>query len=111
MEHAEVEFMNAFVALVCGDRDELDECASVIADMSDRGANPIAFRMYLMLEQGIAAIEGRLVEAEALSIEQWEAWSSFNLPEAITYRGVEQFAVKREQGRLAEISPAWGEYV
>jgi hypothetical protein len=57
-----------------------------------------------------AADELRLVEAEALSIEQWRVWRPMNLAEAITYRAVQQFAGKREQGRLAEVVPAWREY-
>ena len=108
---AEADLMNGFAALACGDGAEARACVASLDERGRGGANPTAFRMGLLLSQMMSAVEGRLVEAEALSIEQWQAWQAMSVAEAVTYRSVEQFAVRREQGRLAEIVPLWRDYL
>jgi hypothetical protein len=59
----------------------------------------------------LATSEGRLVEAEALSIEAYKVWNDAGMPEALVYRAVASVAIRREQGRLAEIIDPWSRHV
>jgi hypothetical protein len=65
----------------------------------------------LLARQMITTVEGRLVEAEALSIEQFEVGRKVGTAEAVTYRATEQLAVRREQDRIGEIIPAWSAFL
>ena len=97
---------NAFNSMLLNDGDALRVHAARLAEMAEGGRNNVALRVSLLVDQMIASLEGRLVEAEARSIEQFDVWRKAGSPEAITYRGVQAFAVRREQGRLAEMLPA-----
>jgi hypothetical protein len=96
---------SAFFALAVGDGDELRAHAARLTALAEGDAT--AHRAGFIIDQMTATISGRLVEAEALSQEQYDLWRRAGMPEAITYRSVEQLAVKREQDRLAEIIPGW----
>jgi class 3 adenylate cyclase len=95
--------INGFCALARGDA-ELHR-SSVVA-VSELGA--IAVRPAFLMDQSLAMREGRLVEADALSLEQFEVWRTGGLTrEAVTYRATQQFGARREQGRLAEVISGW----
>ncbi len=108
---AEAELMNGFAAIACGDGAESRACTTALNELSAGGGIRLRCECRFFLAQMISALEGRLVEAEALSLEQWEAWQTVNLAEAITFRSVQRYAGKREQGRLAEIVSQWHEYL
>jgi predicted ATPase/class 3 adenylate cyclase len=108
---AAMHLQSFFITLICGDGGEARAHAGALAQLTADGRNPLALRMLLFAEQMIATIEGRLIEAEALAIEQFELWRRAGMPEAYTYRATEQLGVRREQGRLAEIVPGWQRHV
>ncbi len=107
---AAMYLQNFFAVYICGDGAQARAHADALAQLHADG-NPVALRMLLMAEQMLATLEGRLIEAEALSIEQFDVWRKAGIAEAITYRSTEQLAVRREQGRLAEIIPGWQRFV
>lgn len=107
---AATHLQNFFVVFICGDGAQARAHADALAQLHADG-NPLALRVLLMAEQMLATVEGRLIEAEALSIEQFEVWRKAGIPEALTYRSTEQLAVRREQGRLADIVSGWQRFV
>jgi len=98
-----------FFSLTNNDGDGLRAHAARLADLAE-SMHGTPLRIMLLADQMIATIEGRLVEAEALSLEQFAVWRKAGMPEAITYRATEQLAVRREQGRLVEIIPNWSAF-
>ena len=95
--------INGYFALVIGDAERHRSC---VAAVSAFGA--IAVRPAFLMDQSLAMREGRLVEAEALSLEQFESWRTGGMTaEAVTYRATQQFGVRREQGRLGEVTSGW----
>jgi class 3 adenylate cyclase len=102
---------NAFISLCRNDGAALRAHTARLMEIAEEGRNNVAVRMALLVNQMIATIEGRLVEAEARSIEQFEVWRKAGAPEAVTYRSVEELAVRREQGRVAERLPAYARYL
>ena len=105
-----MRLVNFFLAFADCDGDQLRAHSDALSKISVDTRNPMALRVRLLAEQMIAVLEGRLIEAEALSIEQFERWRTVGLAEAITYRGVEHLAVRREKGRIAEVIPAWSAF-
>ncbi len=108
---ATMQLFNAFYAFVVGDGEQLRTHAAALAETSAGGRNNLALRGSLLIEQMIAAVDGRLLEAKALSVEQFEVWQNTSPAEAFTYRAVETVVIRREQGRLGESIPAWTEFV
>jgi class 3 adenylate cyclase len=108
---AAMHLQSFFTTFMSGDGARARSHAEALARMNADGRNALALRMLLMAEQMIATVEGRLIEAEALSIEQFDVWRKAGIAEAGTYRATEQVAVRREQGRLAEIIPGWKQHV
>ena len=100
-----------FFAITHNDGDALRANTPRVWPSWPRRCAGTSLRVMLLADQMIATIEGRLVEAEALSIEQFAVWRKAGMPEAITYRATEQLAVRREQDRLAEIIPNWSAFV
>lgn len=107
---ASTELQAAFTALVAGDGAEFRAHAATLGALASDTQSFVARRMHLFLAPMLAAIDGRLVESEALSREQFEVWTRSGMPEAITYRATTALALRREQGRLAEIVDAWDEF-
>ncbi len=70
----------------------------------------VALRMFLLIKRMLTLIEGRITQARALALEQYGHWINVSSSEALTYRGVQDFASKREQGRLESTIPAWSEF-
>jgi class 3 adenylate cyclase len=101
---------SGFVAFTIGDGDELRAHAAMLDTMAADGRNPVALRMFLLIKQMIVLIEGRVTEARALALEQYGHWVGVSPLEALTYRGVQDFVAKREQGRLEWVVPAWAEF-
>jgi len=97
----------AFYALILSDGKQLRSQAADLAQMSRAMQSSALVRSTLLVEQMIATIDGRLVEARALAQEQFNLWSKVNEAEAIIYRGTENLAIAREEGRLARLLPAW----
>jgi class 3 adenylate cyclase/tetratricopeptide (TPR) repeat protein len=92
-----------FLCVVAGDRRALLDTTRRIEQLATEQQHPVAARMVLFVNQHIAAVDGRLAEAEALSAEQYEAFRSAGLPGAETYRSIQRYALRREQGRLGEL--------
>jgi class 3 adenylate cyclase len=101
---------NAFFAFCVGDGDEFRRQVAALDAMAGGGRNPVALRMFLLIKQMLTLIEGRVTEARALALEQYGHWINVSASEALTYRGVQDFASKREQGRLESTIPAWSEF-
>lgn len=101
----------AFSALILGDREALLAAAARLDRLAIERQHPLTARSLLFIAQHIAAVDGRLAEAEALSAEMYQSWHAAGIPEAVTYRSTQRFAVRREQGRLAEIVPVFRAFV
>jgi class 3 adenylate cyclase len=98
-----MSIINGYYALTIGDAERHRSC---VAAVSALGA--LAVRPAFLMDQSLAMREGHLVEAEALSLEQFEAWRAGGMTaEAVTYRATQQFGVRREQGRLGELISVW----
>jgi hypothetical protein len=98
-----------FFAITHNDRDALRGYSARLAELAE-SLHGTSLRIMLLADQMIATLEGRLVEAEAISIEQFAVWRRAGMPEAVTYRATEQLAVRREQGRLADIIANWSAF-
>jgi class 3 adenylate cyclase/tetratricopeptide (TPR) repeat protein len=66
---------------------------------------------HIVVPQMLAVMEGRLVEAEALCNEMFQVSRAISPQEALTWGAIMQLAVRREQGRLAELAPLWSMFV
>ena len=99
--------LSGFYALGALDGDALRTAAAELGAMAESTRNGAARRMQLLLDQMIATIDGRLVEAQSLSIELVRAWSAAGMPEATTYQGTTGVATRREQARLDQIIEGW----
>ena len=104
---ASTELQSAFSAFVAGDGTGFRAHAGNLGALAAEKQSSVARRMHLFLAPMLAAIDGHLVESDALSREQFEVWSRAGMPEAVTYRATTTLAIRREQGRLAEIVDAW----
>ncbi len=104
---ASTELQSAFSAFVAGDGAGFRAHAGNLGVLAAEKQSSVARRMHLFLAPMLAAIDGHLVESDALSREQFEVWSRAGMPEAVTYRATTTLAIRREQGRLAEIVDAW----
>jgi class 3 adenylate cyclase len=111
VRQASLELQSFFAGIVLGDGDALRRHAQRLADLRTHTQNHAAFRMQLLVDQMIATIEGRLVEADALSRELFDVWRRAGMPEATTYRATTSLAVGREQGRLAATVRGWEAFV
>jgi class 3 adenylate cyclase len=60
----------------------------------------------IVFPQMLATLEGRLVEAEALTVEMAHA-SAIAPQERLAYTAIGQLGIRREQGRLAELVPVF----
>lgn len=103
--------MAGFYALMVNDGDGLRAYAGELAAMAEQAGVGSARRMQLLIGQMIATIEGRLVEAQALSVELFRAWSAAGMPEAVTYQGTTGVGTRREQGRLGQIVEGWSGFL
>jgi hypothetical protein len=99
--------MSGFYALGACDGDALRTASADLGMMAEATRNGAARRMQLLLDQMIATIDGRLVEAQSLSIELFRAWTDAGMPEATTYQGTTGVATRREQSRLDQIIDGW----
>jgi hypothetical protein len=72
----------------------------------ENSASPAAAVNRIVFPSMLATLEGRLVEAEALSVEILQA-PGIAPEEILAYAALMQLAVRREQGRLAEVVPIW----
>lgn len=72
-----------------------------------RGAAPNVVIGLIVAPQMVATMDGRLVEAEALSREILSVTGGISPQEALVYAATMQLAVRREQGRLAELASFW----
>lgn len=100
---ATLQSQAASYALIDGDGVHLRAQAGALSDTSGGGRNQVAERARLQFEQVVATLEGRLSDAEALSIEGAELRRVTGLSGADKVRGAEQLAIRREQGRLDEV--------
>jgi predicted ATPase/class 3 adenylate cyclase len=98
-----------FYAIVGNDGAALRRHAGELGVLAER-ARP-AYRMQLLLDQMVATLDGRLVEAQSLSVELFRSWSAAAMPEAVTYQGTTGVATRREQCRLAQIVDSWTAYL
>jgi hypothetical protein len=98
------------MAVVAGDGAAYRTLTAVMADHALRCRTFFAEQTRILHHQILAGVEGRLVEAEALATEHFELLRPFNLQEAIGMTGVMQVSVRREQGRVGEIIPAWATF-
>ncbi len=96
----------AFGALIVGDGEQLRTHTAALSQTAAGGQNQIAFRAELLLGQCIATLEGRLVDAEALSREVSDTWRMTGLAETAAGRAVAHIALRREQSRLPELIAA-----
>ena len=96
----------AFGALIAGDGEQLRTHTAALSQTAAGGQNQIAFRAELLLGQCIATLEGRLVDAEALSREVSDTWRMTGLAETAAGRAVAHIALRREQSRLPELIAA-----
>jgi class 3 adenylate cyclase len=71
------------------------------------GTAPYVVIGRIVAPQMMATMEGRLVEADALSLEILDVTGAISPVEALVYAATMQLAVRREQGRLAELVPVW----
>jgi hypothetical protein len=83
----------------------------VAAALAEGDALPGQSLYRILVPQMIATMEGRLVEAEALCNEMFQESRAISPQEALVYGAVMQLAVRREQGRLAELAPLWSTFV
>jgi hypothetical protein len=95
-----------FFAIADNDGHALRDYAARLAALAETMRGGV-LRLMCLADQLVATLEGRLIEAEAISIEQFALSRGAGLAEAITYRAVQQMTVRREQDRLAEIIRAW----
>ncbi len=107
---ATTELLAAFSALVVGDGDAFRMHAGTLGALAADRQSFAARRMHLFLAPTLALLDGHLVESDALSREQFEVWTRAGMPEAVTYRATTTLAIRREQGRLAEIVDAWDQF-
>jgi hypothetical protein len=81
---------------------------AVLAEMDElHGTAPRVVIGRIVAPQMMAMMEGRLVEADALSLEILNVTGAISPVEALVYAAIMQLAVRREQGRLAELVPVW----
>jgi class 3 adenylate cyclase/tetratricopeptide (TPR) repeat protein len=102
---------SGFIAMALGDRMRQEQLMERLERLYAKHSHPITERMMLFLAQHQSAIDGRLAEAEALSAEQYQAWTAAGIPEAGTYGTMQRFTLRREQGRLHEVVPRLSEFV
>jgi signal peptidase I len=96
----------AFCALIGGDGENLRTQIAALSETSAGGQNQIALRAQLLLDQTIAILEGRLDEADALSIEASDLGRLTGLTETDSMVAMNRLALRREQVRLPELIPA-----
>jgi hypothetical protein len=101
----------AFSTLVLSDGAGFRGHVERLRELAEATQNGVARRMLLLVEQMLMVNDGRLVEAQALSVELFEVWSAAGIPEATTYQGTTGMATRREQGRLAQIIDAWSAFL
>jgi class 3 adenylate cyclase len=102
---------SAFFALMVNDGDGFRHHVARLKELGDATPNSAPRRMQLLVEQMLMTVEGRLVEAQSLSIELFRVWSAAGMPEAVTYQGTTGVATRREQGRLAQIIDGWSAFL
>ncbi len=93
---------SGFLALTCGDRTTLDAVMARVEREMEVHRHPTAVRMSLFMATHIAAVDGRLAEAAALSAEQYAEFRRAGLPGAETYRSIQYYASRRESDRLRD---------
>jgi class 3 adenylate cyclase len=93
---------NLVAAAVLNDGDAFRSFTSAVSELA--GATPAMTVNRIVFPQMLASMEGRLVEAEALSLEMLHV-RGIAPQEALAYAAVMQLGVRREQGRLAEMVP------
>jgi len=101
----QVRFGACFRALILGERGALLSALAELERLAAERQHPLTGRSLLFAAQHLAAVDGRLAEAAALSAEQYESWRAAGVAEASTYRSVQQFVAAREQARLAIAVP------
>jgi class 3 adenylate cyclase len=101
----------AFGSLALNDGDAFRGHTERLRELVDGTQNGVARRMLLLLEQMLMVNDGRLVEAQSLSVELFQVWSAAGMPEAVTYQGTTGLATRREQGRLAQIIDGWNAFL
>jgi hypothetical protein len=100
-----------FFALTLNDGPGVRDHVARLRELADTAQNNIARRGRLLIEQMVATIDGRLVEAQSLSVEMFRVWSAAGMPEAVTYQGTTGVATRREQGRLVQIIDGWSAFL
>jgi hypothetical protein len=108
---ASTQLNAAFFALTLNDGAGLRDHLARLKELAETTQNNMARRMQLLIEQMLETVDGRLVEAQSLSIELFRVWSAAGLPEAVTYQGTTGVATRREQGRLAQIIDGWSAFL
>jgi signal peptidase I len=100
---ATMQHQAAAYAFIEGDGPQLRSRLTALDGSSDHGANQVAVRAQLLWAQTIATLEGRLTDAEDLSIEAVDLRRRTGLVDADKVRRTEQLAIRREQSRLDEV--------
>jgi class 3 adenylate cyclase len=105
------DLQGMFLEISLGDGEAMRHHARGLAELYATTRNASVFRMLLLVDQMFATIEGRLVEADALSVELFTNWRRAGMPEAFTYRATTSLGSGRELGRLAAVLPGWQSFV
>jgi predicted ATPase/class 3 adenylate cyclase/tetratricopeptide (TPR) repeat protein len=83
-----------------------------VARMAEEAPRSLMWaRGHLLAAQVLAVIEGRLVEADALSLELYDVWRTSGMVEAAVYRATTMLGVRREQARLESVIDGWRAFV
>ncbi|MGH9018919.1 MAG: hypothetical protein ACRDY1_14305, partial [Acidimicrobiales bacterium] len=96
----------AAYAVLAGDGADLRRQEAALAVTSDGGRHQVARRAQLLVARTVATLEGRMAEADELSIEGRDLRRKTGLVEAERLRTMELAAIRREEGRLEEMLPA-----
>ncbi len=103
---ATTETQAAFMAFMAGDGHLLRAGADALSVASEGGQNQVALRAHLQLGQSIATLDGRLADAETLSVKAAETGPMPSAAGTETARALAMVPLRREQDRLAELIDA-----
>jgi class 3 adenylate cyclase len=95
----------ADAAIRVGDRAAADEAVTRLAEIADRTGQPLARYCSLQQSSRHALLDGRIAESEVLCEEALAAGGEES--EVLAAWGAQQLAIRRVQGRLAEILPVF----
>jgi class 3 adenylate cyclase len=96
--------VQTIIAAVRHDGQEMRAAYAAMLELDD--ASPGLNVMRIIIPQTIATLEGRLVDADVLSVEVLRL-RDVAPAEALAFTATMQLATRREQGRLADIVPMW----